>query len=100
MGLDSRFDPVECPDEGCGGKEVAAKSVVARGDAPPVFDAREVVFDRVARPTSWPVSAWLSRRDHPSDRGNYLLIPDTRKPGLSDVFRERAGREQFGVRID
>jgi hypothetical protein len=30
------------------GKEVSGEFVVARGDAPPVFDAAEVIFDFVA----------------------------------------------------
>ena len=36
------------PDEGRGSKEVSCEFVVARGDAPPVFNAAEVVFDLVA----------------------------------------------------
>jgi hypothetical protein len=47
QGLDSRFDPIECADEGCGGKEVSSELVVAGGDAGPIFDAAEVVFDLV-----------------------------------------------------
>ncbi len=47
-GLDSQFDPVECRDEGCGGKEVSGEFVIARGDPAPIFDAAEVVFDFVA----------------------------------------------------
>ena len=41
-------DPIECADEGCGGKEVSGELVVTRGDAAPVFDAAEVIFDFVA----------------------------------------------------
>jgi hypothetical protein len=41
-------DPIECPDEGGGGKEVAGEFIVARCDAPPVLDAAEIVFDPVA----------------------------------------------------
>jgi hypothetical protein len=41
---------VECPDESGGGKEVAGEFVVARGDAPPVFNPAEVVFNFVASP--------------------------------------------------
>ena len=48
VGLDSQLDPVECADEGCGGKEVAGEFVIAGSDAPPVFDAAEVIFDFVA----------------------------------------------------
>jgi hypothetical protein len=40
-------DPVECSGEGSGGKEVSGEFVVARGDAAPVFDPTEVVFDFV-----------------------------------------------------
>jgi hypothetical protein len=46
--MDSQLDPIECPDEGCGGKKVSGEFIVARGNAPPVFDAAEVVFDFVA----------------------------------------------------
>ena len=45
-GLDSQFDPVECADEGGGGKEVSGEFVVAGGDALPILDATEVVLDR------------------------------------------------------
>ena len=38
---------MECPYQGCGGKEVSGEFVVARGDTTPVFDAAEVVFDFV-----------------------------------------------------
>jgi hypothetical protein len=41
--LDSQLDPIECTDEGCGGKEVPGEFVVTRSDAPPVFDTAEVV---------------------------------------------------------
>ena len=41
---------MECPDESGGGKEVAGEFVVARGDAPPVFNPAEVVFNFVASP--------------------------------------------------
>src|SRR4029078_11522734 len=41
---------VECADEIGGGKEVAGKFIVARGDAPPIFDTAEVVFDSMAPP--------------------------------------------------
>ena len=41
---------MECPDESGGGKKIPGKFVVARGDAPPVFDAAEVVFNFVASP--------------------------------------------------
>src|SRR6266850_5189939 len=50
LGLDSQFDPVECADEGRGGKEVSGKFVVPGGDASPILDAAEVVFDLVAAP--------------------------------------------------
>src|SRR6202795_1203247 len=46
--MDSQLDPVECTDEGCGGKEVSGEFVVARGDPPPVFDTAKVVFDFVS----------------------------------------------------
>ncbi len=49
--MDSQLDPIECPDQDCGGKEVSGKFVVARGDAAPIFDAAEVVFDFVAPST-------------------------------------------------
>jgi hypothetical protein len=35
-------------DEGCGGQEVSGEFIVARCDAPPVFDTADVVFDSVA----------------------------------------------------
>ena len=41
---------MECPDESGGGKEVAGEFVVARGDAPAVFNPAEVVFNFVASP--------------------------------------------------
>jgi hypothetical protein len=42
-----RRKPARCQRRS-GGKEVSGQLVVARGDAPPVFDAAEVVFDLVA----------------------------------------------------
>jgi hypothetical protein len=39
---------MECPDEGCGGKEVLGEFIVARGDTPPVLDAAKVIFDFMA----------------------------------------------------
>lgn len=41
---------MKCPDEGGGCKEVAGELVIAGGDAAPVLDAAEVVFDFVASP--------------------------------------------------
>ena len=38
---------MECTDQDCGGNEVSGEFVVARGDAAPIFDAAEVVFDFV-----------------------------------------------------
>ena len=45
--MDSQLDPIECTDQDCGSKEVSGEFVVARGDASPIFDAAEVVFDFV-----------------------------------------------------
>jgi len=45
--VDSQFDPVMCRDERGGGQEVASELVVAGGDAPPILDAAEEVFDFV-----------------------------------------------------
>ena len=44
----SQLDPIECTNEGRGGKEVSGEFVVTRGDASPIFDAAEVVFDFVS----------------------------------------------------
>ncbi len=41
-------NPVECADERSSDKEVASELVVAGGDAPPIFDAAEEVFDFVS----------------------------------------------------
>ncbi len=46
-GLDSQRDPIECANEGGGSEEVSSEFVVARGDAAPILDAAEVVFDLV-----------------------------------------------------
>jgi hypothetical protein len=35
QGSDSQLDPIECTDEGCGGKEVSGEFVVARGGTLP-----------------------------------------------------------------
>ena len=45
--MDSQLDPVECSDEGRCGKVVSGEFIVTGGDAPPVFDAAEVVLDFV-----------------------------------------------------
>jgi hypothetical protein len=63
-GLDSQLDPIECADEGCGGKEVSVEFVIARGDPLPVFDAAKVVFDFV--PSSVKASGVRSMRFAPS----------------------------------
>ena len=49
-GDNSQFDPVECTDERGSGKKIASKLVVAGGDAPPIFDAAQEVFDFVSSP--------------------------------------------------
>src|SRR5262245_60254472 len=49
-GLDSQLDPIECADEGCGSKEISSEFVVAGGDAPPILDTTEEVFDFVPLP--------------------------------------------------
>src|SRR5262245_3193185 len=49
-GLDSQLDPIECADEGRGGKEISSQFVVAGGDAPPILDTTEEVFDLVPLP--------------------------------------------------
>ena len=41
------LDPIECADEGCGGEEIPSEFVVAGGDAPPVLDTTEEVFNFV-----------------------------------------------------
>ena len=46
--LYSQFDPVECTDEDSGGQKVASELVISGGDAPPIFDATEIVLDLVA----------------------------------------------------
>ena len=46
-GLDSQRDPIECANEVGGSEEVSSEFVVARGDAAPILDAAEVVFDLV-----------------------------------------------------
>jgi len=44
-GCTGGLDPIECSDEGCGGKEVSGEFVVARGDTPLVYDVAEVIVD-------------------------------------------------------
>jgi hypothetical protein len=46
-GLDSQPDPVEFGDEVICGEEVAGKFVISGGDASPILDAAEEVFDLV-----------------------------------------------------
>src|SRR5262249_3931727 len=41
---------IECADEGRGGKEISSEFVVAGGDAPPILDTTEEVFDFVPLP--------------------------------------------------
>jgi hypothetical protein len=35
LDLESQLDPIECTDEGSGGKEVSGELVAAPGDTPP-----------------------------------------------------------------
>ena len=49
-GLDSQFDPVERSDKGCSSEEVPGELVITGGDAPPVFNAAEVILNLVAAP--------------------------------------------------
>ena len=50
LGLDSYLDPIERADELGGGKEVAGEFVITRGDAPPILDAAEEIFDLMPPP--------------------------------------------------
>jgi hypothetical protein len=43
--IQTQLDPIECADEGRGGKEISSEFVVAGGDAPPILDTTEEVFD-------------------------------------------------------
>lgn len=50
--MDSQFDPDERADDGSCGKVVSGEFVVTGGDAPPIFDAAEVVLDLVPTPVN------------------------------------------------